>query len=741
MLRTHASAAMVTGSTLLPVLLAAAVTTLVAVRQRRSRAPAVSVPGPPGPEPEPFRLPIPIGDFAGRLAEIDGLLRLVHEGRRAIAVTGAPGLGKSTLAIRFAHELRPLFPDGQVYADLGAGCGEPAAPAAVLARLLGALGAPAEERTGDPAALAARLRSRTAGRRVLLLLDDAADAAQVRPLLPGGEHCLALITSRDALTGLPEAIPVRLGALAEPDAAALLASVAGGEPAAAPQGNGASPGRSRGGGGRIPAPGPHRADALVRACGAVPLALRIAAAAGGRPHEAAVRIVTERARLDALHIGDVAVRAAFDTGFDALATADRHLLRSLGAHPGARFTARIAAAAAAWDLPAAHTGLERLTGAQLVLPAGPDGYRLHDLVRRFAAERLERDTAPGDRRAALERILDAYTDDASDPGARPWGCAEQSTVSLLVRAGVREGLHRPAHRLAVAADRRLLDHPGQLPRIAMWAAVLDAARRSGEQGWTADALRGLGAAYAHEGRLDQAVDHLRMALAVQRRAATRAERAEQIRTRRLLGSALRSAGRYEEALRELRTALDGCREAGDTTGEAEVLCGLGALHLDRRRPDEAIDCLERALPLLAQRGDDPGYVADARRHLGSAYVQAGSLVPAERHLHSALAVHRTRPRNDRDAVGEGWTLRELGFLEEHRGAYGAGAELHHAALAAFERAGHAMGVAAAAEAIGDNLLAQGEQVVADTWYRRAAAVHTALGDHVRAAETRRKLTA
>jgi tetratricopeptide (TPR) repeat protein len=266
----------------------------------------------------------------------------------------------------------------------------------------------------------------------------------------------------------------------------------------------------------------------------------------------------------------------------------------------------------------------------------------------------------------------------------------------------------------------------------MWSAVLDAARRSGEQGWTAHAMRGLGSAYAHEGQLDRAVDHLGMAAALQRHAAAGTERTA---TRRLLGAVLRGAGRHEEALRELRAALEGCREANDTVGEAEVLCGLGVLHLDRRRPDEAIDCLERALPVLTLHTGDTAELADARRHLGTAYAQAGGFVPAERQLHSALALYR----RDGLTAGEGWTLRELGRLEEQRGAYGAGVVLHRAALAAFERAGLGAGIAAAAEAVGDNLQVQGDQLGADEEYRRAAAAHRLLGDHAGEAAVRRKL--
>ncbi|AWK08590.1 ATP-binding protein [Streptomyces spongiicola] len=706
----------------------AAAAAYTAVRRPRTRrspaAPPVPAADPAAPPPAarhspPGRteLPPPVDHFTGRAAETDTILRLVRSGHSAIAVTGAPGTGKSALAVRLAHELGPLFPDGRLYAELGGGHGEPPPPAAVLSGLLAALGAPAEEQSGTLAELAARFRGRTAGRRILLLLDDAADAGQARALLPAGEHCLTLVTSRDALRNLPEAAPVPLAPLTEPDALALLAAVAG-------------PGRT--------AASTDHARTAVHACGLLPLAVRAAAGVYRSQSTSqlpvlAGRLAAERDRLHDLRMDDLAVRAAFETAYAALGAADRALLRALGACPAGRVTLRIAAAAADLDPAAARNGLRRLTDAQLGGPAGHGAYRLHDLVRLLAAERLDHETAAADRRAALERVLTACTEDATARGSRAWGVAEQYAVPHLVRAAVREGLLHHAHALATAADPWLARRPGQSARAAMWAAVLDAARRSGEHDRTTHALRGLGSAYAHEGRLDRAVDHLRMAATLGRHAAVRAE---QTTTRRLLGAVLRSAGRYEEALRELGTALEDCREAGDTAAEAEVLRGLGALHLDRRRPDEAIDCLERALPLLARhRIGDAAALADTRHRLGTAYAQAGGLVPAERHLRAALALYR----REGHPAGEGRALSELGHLEERRGAHGAGVELHRAALAAFERAGLGAGIAASAEAVGDNLLVQGDPSGAGEEYRRAAAAHRLLGDHAREAEVRRKI--
>ncbi|MER6995082.1 tetratricopeptide repeat protein [Streptomyces sp. NPDC000410] len=648
---------------------------LVALRRARARRPGAGHPdtasAAPADSPE---LPSPVRDFTGRAGDLEELRRLVDDGHRAIVVTGPAGVGKSSLVLRLADELRPRFPDGQLYADLGTDHGD------ALPSFLAALGASEEEQRGDTPALAARFRGRTARRGILVVLADAADAAQVAPLLPAGEQCLTLITARSL--DLPGAASFTLAPLTPQEAPLLWAAAGGHKP---------------------PTVAPPDSDLL-------PLAIRIAAASG----QPADRVAAERARLAALGIGDLAIRAAFETGYAALADSDRHLFRSLGAYPCLRLTVPVAAAAADWEQRAARVGLERLAAAQLIRPEGRDTYRIHDLIRRFAAERLEADVSPADRRAALERLLAA---DPVDPAAIP----------LLVRAGVREGLHAATYRLAATAEVRLRDEPSQVARIAMWSAVLDAARRSGENGCAAQALRCLGEAYAREGRYDRAIDHLRMSIAVQQRADTRAD---QMEARRLLGDALHKAGRYDEALRELRTALDVCRALHRPRCEAEILSSLGALHMDRRRPDQAIACLEPAVIALPR-------CADAERHLGAAYVQTGNLAAAERSLRAALALYGRQNR----PVGEGWTLREFGYLEERRGAYGPGAVYHRAALDTFDRVGYGKGVAAAAEAIGDNLLAQGDQAAADAEYHRAAAVYADLGDHVREAEIRRKLSA
>ena len=245
---------------------------------------------------------LPAADgYTGRAADVERLTGLVDAGRRAIVVAGPPGIGKSALATQVAHALATRYPDGQLVVSLGGGTGITADPVDVLRRLLDDLGAGV---TGpaDLDRLVARYRTTLAGRRVLLLLDDARDAAQVRPLLPGAPGCLTLVTSRSPLADLTQAVTYEVGVLTDADALRLL--------------------RNAGAGDRLDAE-PHAAAEIVAACGALPLALQVAGARlRKRPAwtlaDLAARLRDERARLDELYEGDLDVRASFATAYDDL---------------------------------------------------------------------------------------------------------------------------------------------------------------------------------------------------------------------------------------------------------------------------------------------------------------------------------------------------------------------------------------------------------------------------------------
>ncbi|MFD7411674.1 BTAD domain-containing putative transcriptional regulator [Kitasatospora purpeofusca] len=363
---------------------------------------AAPVPRPPRPRqhlPRPAQLPPALATFVGRRAELSTLDGLTDPGGPAAAgigvVTGGAGTGKTALAVHWAHRVRERFPDGQLHLNLGGyALDPPLTPHEALARFLRALGTDLERVPGTVDESAALYRSLLADRRVLVLLDNAHNAEQVRPLLPGSAGSLALVTGRDGLTGLTACDGARrlvLDVLPRTEAVELVARIAGAERTRAE---------------------PRAAAELAAACGHLPLALGIAAGRlAERPHRTLVEHTAElrdsEDRLTALQIDSdaaSAVRVAFDLSYRALQPTAQRLFRLLGLAPG-NCISTAAAAALSGSAPAAtRPVLEHLAAAHLLSPAGPDRYRLHDLLRCYAAERATAETRPADRAAARERL-------------------------------------------------------------------------------------------------------------------------------------------------------------------------------------------------------------------------------------------------------------------------------------------------------------------------------------------------
>lgn len=354
----------------------------------------------------PAQLPASVPAFTGRAAQLRELDRLVAEhGAHApvviSAVTGAGGVGKTALAVRWAHQAAQRFCDGQLYADLrGFSSGAPEHPLHVLAAFLRALGLPDEQIPKDVSDAARLYRSVLAGRRMLILLDNVRDPAQARPLLPGSPTCVVVVTSRSRLDGLVAvdgARRVDLDTLPAADAVELLAALVGRDRVAAE---------------------PEAAVDLARACAGLPLALRITAAhLVGHPE----RTLAEQAallRADALGEltveGDehTAVRRTFDLSYQRLTPAAGRLFRLLGLSPCATFGTAAAAALGGLTVPEAGRILRELTAAHLVTPSGRDRYALHDLMSTYAKERAERDDTPQARRRATHRLMGWYLDGA-----------------------------------------------------------------------------------------------------------------------------------------------------------------------------------------------------------------------------------------------------------------------------------------------------------------------------------------
>ncbi|MEU5400814.1 BTAD domain-containing putative transcriptional regulator [Streptomyces sp. NPDC005963] len=423
--------------------------------------------------PRPAQLPPALATFVGRRAELgalDGGLAGPSVAAGIDVVTGGAGTGKTALAVHWAHQVREHFPDGQLYVNLrGYAFGPPLAPYEALARFLRALDTDPERIPGTIDESAALYRSLLADRRVLVLLDNAHNAEQVRPLLPGSAGSLALVTSRDGLAGLTACDGARrlvLDVLPQTEAVELLARITGADRTRAE---------------------PRAAAELAAACGHLPLALGIAAGRlAERPHrtlaEHAAELQDSENRLTAFQIdGDAtsALRVAFDLSYRALQPAPQQLFRLLGLAPDSCISTAAAAALSGSPIAGTRPVLEHLAAAHLVNPAGPDRYRLHDLLRCYAAERATAETGPAERAAARERLCSWYLHHA-EAAARlltpqrqplpltavgPWYEPANFTTPAEARRWCEIEHSHLLEIVRYAAEHGLDGHAGQLPLV------------------------------------------------------------------------------------------------------------------------------------------------------------------------------------------------------------------------------------------------------------------------------------
>jgi DNA-binding SARP family transcriptional activator/tetratricopeptide (TPR) repeat protein len=568
--------------------------------------------------PAPCTLPYDLPDFAGRGGDLE---RLLAPAATVVitAIDGMAGIGKTALAVHAAHRLADRYPDGQLFCDLHAHTAgaSPVTAEAALERLLRMLGVPPEAIPEDLDGRSARWRAELAGRRVLVVLDNAVSAAQVRPLLPGSPHCLALVTSRRRLGVLDGATLLSLDVLPPPEALELFAAIAGADRVATE---------------------PAAAAEVVGLCGHLPLAIRIAATRlAHRPQwtvaALAGRLRAERGRLGELTLADRGVSSAFALSYAQLAPAERRMFRLLGLHPGADFDAWSAAALADTSFAQAETVLEALVDAHLLRPAGAGRYAFHDLLRDYARGLAPRDAdrpaqrlhdyllaaataatdlvSPGSRRfepalAAAPRHLPPLADlDA----ALAWLAAEHATLVAVALADPDWQLacvlrvyfeHCGAfadwratheHALAVAADSPLgtvLLRFG-LGALAMWTGRLAEGMEHFQRALAADghdrelaaaALTALGMLAHLANRDREAAGYLRRALATDRAGRTAPL------ARNNLGLAEARLGRGEAAVALHREALDQARRTGNVAAVRAILLGLGETSLRLGLPAE-----------------------------------------------------------------------------------------------------------------------------------------------------------
>jgi DNA-binding SARP family transcriptional activator len=571
----------------------------------------------------PRQLPHASATFTDRQLELTELCRVLTAPRQAgstviAAIHGSAGVGKSALAIRAAHEAAEQFPDGQLYVNLqGASPGlAPLASPDVLGRMLRALGLDAAQVPSDVQEAAARFRSLASGRRLLVVLDNAHDAQQVRPLLPASPTCGVLITSRQMLAALEGAQMLRLEVLSAERAVELLGRIAGPERIAAE---------------------PQAAAAVAAYCGLLPLAIQIAGARlvarpGWPVRTLAERLADTASRLDELANRDLAVRASFEISIQAVEESQDPIDRAAGAAfglLGLPDDVDVDVAGAARLLgqpePATRVLLERLADAHLLETSRPGRYQFHDLMRLFAREQVTQRYPEPERLAALTRLFEFYN-------ATAW-----RAVSLLY----------PGERCPATADPRWTDglefadeqaaldwleavRPGLLAAVHQVANASPALPAE----LAIQLTRALTALFVSGGYWSDVAEAAQIALRLARRTGDRVSEAHVDND---LGRAYWRLEQYEEATLSLRESLAIFRELGDRHGQACSVGNLGLVYDRLGRFEEALDCLRESLAIYQGLGDRYGQVG-AYRDLGDVLRALDRTHEARTHWRNALAL-------------------------------------------------------------------------------------------------------
>jgi tetratricopeptide (TPR) repeat protein len=672
------------------------------------------------------QLPPDLVDFTGREDHVKHLTDLLAprpdragEERSAAPValiTGLGGIGKTALAVHVAHRIRARYPDGQLYVNLRGGAAQPVAPHQVAGRVLRALGVEDRSVPADEDERHTMFRSALADRRMLIVLDDARDAAQVRPLLPAGGASAALVTSRHRMPGLTGA-RVQLDVLDATEGAVLFTRIVGAD--------------------RTSADPAAVADVLA-ACGYLPLAVRVAASRLAVRRTWAVRSLADRLadtrhRLDELAAEDQQTRATFEVSYQALTDQQARAFRLLAIADLDDISAAAAAALVDLDQRTAEQLAETLADVNLLDPAAPGRYRYHDLLRLFAREQADRAETPAERDAALGRLLAWYHDATraathtirpgylpragsgpsfADPGnARAWLDREHRGIAQTLIQCARadhldvELLARTLHHLqwylrasghwdewerisgdvleaavrAGSAAAELIAR-GNLGQLAMFRGqqdrareqldrALDLARTTGDRSAEAHVLNGLGLLAYHRNRWQVALDHHEQALAILTELGDRHGRCTMLINIGKCHRELHDSGR---ALDVLEAAGQLARELADQQSETMVLHHVACCHTDLGNLDEAVATHERCLALVRRFGQREGE-AYTLAELGQAHLAAHRPAVAVTHLRQAIDMfralgdanatavynadlgHAHRQAGDRDAATTAWT--------------------------------------------------------------------------------------
>ncbi|MFF7458037.1 BTAD domain-containing putative transcriptional regulator [Kitasatospora sp. NPDC008115] len=627
----------------------------------------------------PDQLPAAVADFTGRSAEVEAVRAALREpGLMPVAaVAGMGGVGKTALALHVAHGLAEEFPDGRLYLDLHGADGRPTRPEEALAVFLRSFGVPGEAIPAGLAERSSRYRSLLAGRRVLVLLDNARDAEQVRPLLPGGAGCAVLVTSRTRIGALPNARFTELPVLPAEEAVTLLTRVIGA--------------------GRVAAESESSRE-LVRLCGQLPLAVRILAARlACRPGWSVARLVeqlgSERYRLDVLRSGDLAVDSSFRFGFDLLDAEQARAFRLLAVPEVPDLSAEEAAAVLDRPDPAAESLAESLVDCSMLeVAASPDRYRYHDLLRAFA-RRVDRSACPGDeaerdaeRAAVLARLVDHHH-------ARVTAGPRSAGDYLAVGALVRQCAELPGRS------------PGAAPGLDRLAELLLDVCLSADSG---HATRPLGHA----------------ANALLRAALQEGDRTAEARARLVLGRLLAEVGSASSALAELLRARDLCTAHGLPQPLLALAHGsLAACFVQLGRPDEAVAGFSAAVAVWQRTGDRRALAAELLE-LAAAFARQGRFGAAGRVVDQALVIGHDLADRELEARARD----SLGSIAHDLGRHDHAAAHRRAALALTDPDDHRR-TGRLLLRLGESLRAAGRGAEAAEAAERAVEALTLDGDH------------
>lgn len=644
----------------------------------------------------PAQLPLSTAAFAARgkeIARLDTVMAGRGEGVCIAVVSGTAGVGKTTLAVHWSHRRRLSFPDGQLYADLRGfdRGGSVADPTAVLRAFLDAFGVPPERIPAEIDAQAALYRSVLAGKRVLVVLDNARDAGQVRPLLPGTPGCAVLVTSRYQLTALVTvegAHPLTLDLLTDDEARELLVSRIGNDRVIAEE---------------------AAVQEIITSCARLPLALALAAASCVTRPDLPVQGVAAELRqsvgaLEALQIADSStdIRSVFSWSYQALSHDAARVFRVLGLHPGPEFTVEAAASLTAMTAPEARSKLAELLRANLLTQPKPGRYSLHDLLWTYAADL-------GRAEEGFPRLLDHYLHTAlsaalllnphreplavpaPSPGttlerpasredAASWFTAERAVLLGMVKRAAEQGYDEYVWRLAWAAQDHLDRWGHWEDQVANQRAAIESTKRLGAPAAQAHAHCSLSTAYARMARYDQAQDHLVHALDLY---ASLGDRGGQAKVQYQMGWLSNRQGEHEQAVGHARQALRLYRLAGQPMMAARALNSLGWGHALRGDFARARPRCELALAQMRELGDLT-FQAGTSDSLGYIYHHLGDFDLAIVHYRRALELFRELE----DRYYEADTLKHLGDTHHAAGDDGAAHAAWHQALGILDQLGH-----------------------------------------------------